>query len=180
MADSTEKPRKPKATEINPLLIDWIEDYKLDWQSTTEFVHQLLYEALLNYGRSRNDLTRVPRLGGTATPDRNTSLRSALACEEINFPTRKQPGSAVDPPVAIPPDLQGGGAVPSNAREKKKVQYTDGFNAFWKLYQSAPKKASGQSKSPLSRNGKGFVHEEAQRIIDATGNCIRPAAAHPT
>ena len=60
MTDSTERPRKPKGKviEINPLLIDWIEDYKLDWQSTTEFVHQLLYEALLNYGQSQNDLTQ--------------------------------------------------------------------------------------------------------------------------
>ena len=166
--------RKDVQIWLNPLLADWIDDISPKWLNRTAMVNQLVFEALSQHEQAPEGLTRVPRLGGTATPMGNTSLRSALACEEINYPRREQPRSAEPLPVVIPPDLKGGGAVPSNARENKKVQYTDGFNAFWKLYQSAPKKASGQNKLTAFKEWqKALVHEEAQRIVDAIGNCIR-------
>ena len=159
---------------INPIVHDWLKDLCPEFVPVTSFANWLLVEAMTAIENRPEGLTRVPRLGGTATPNGNTSLRSALALEEINQPTREQPGSAADPPVVIPPDLQGGGAVPSNAREAKKVQYTDGFNAFWKLYQSAPSKANSQNKIKAFRHWRtALLEEDAQRIIDAIGNCIR-------
>ena len=159
---------------INPLILDWIDEHCPEYMPRTAFINHLLQTALMDLSHPPEGLTRVPRLGGTATQRQDTSLRSALALEEINLPRNEPPRSAERLPVLITPDLQRGGAVPSNAREEKKIQYTDGFNTFWKLYQSAPKKASGQNKlTAFKQWQKALLHEEAQRIVDAIGNCIR-------
>lgn len=143
---TTDDKRSDVQIWLNPLLADWIDDISPKWLSRTAMVNQLVFEALCQYEQAPEGLTRVPRMGGTATQKGNTSLRSALALEEINLPTKEQPRSAGRLPTPNIPEPKRGGAVPSNARAKQKSEYSESFDVFWKLYQSAPRKANGQKK----------------------------------
>ena len=148
----------PKRYELNPLINDWLIDECPPWQTPTTFLNDLVFHALGELHKTPEGLTRVRRLGkpSTATKGQASSLplgTSALLNEEINVrPSELNPPRAVDPTSPDIPDKRAEVLPSSNyyaQKKQKKTDYTEGFNEFWKLYQSAPRKANGQKK-PLA------------------------------
>ena len=106
--------KDPFKVQINPLLLDWIDELCPPWQSRTSFTNDLVHSALLG-------LTPCATLG-TAKPlagSRYCSLDLKIQNEEINHPQDRRAVTPEDSEETAK-------AVPSNARAretKPKNQY---------------------------------------------------------
>ena len=106
--------KDPFKVQINPLLLDWIDELCPPWQSRTSFTNDLVHSALLG-------LTPCATLG-TAKPlagSRYFVLDQKIRNEEINHPQDRRAVTPEDSEETAK-------AVPSNARAretKPKNQY---------------------------------------------------------
>jgi hypothetical protein len=55
--------------------------------------------------------------------------------------------------------------APKTPKSKRKVDYSDEFNEFWKLYQSAPDRVSSQTKPKAYDEWKGIVALEGPETL---------------
>ena len=55
--------------------------------------------------------------------------------------------------------------APKTPKSKRKVDYSDDFNQFWKLYQSAPDRVSSQTKPKAYDEWKGIVALEGPETL---------------
>ena len=97
--------------------------------------------------------------------------------EEINHRVSDpNPSRAVDPTSPDIPDQRAEVLPSSNyyaQKKQKKTDYTEGFNEFWKRYQSAPRKAIGQKKPLAFEAWKQALQEaSAEEITKAIAAAI--------
>lgn len=64
-------------------------------------------------------------------------------------------------------------SAPKKPKSSRRIAYSEEFDAFWKLYQSAPSRVSSQTKPKAFDEWKAIVKEEApERLLEAARRAI--------
>ena len=154
-----------------------INSAKSKYQSTSSFVCCLVEDGLL---RLRNPISmdKAPALGNS-----DNELSNSITL----LPEQNGPCLPAEQPSLVIHDTNGQAVSSSQesfqlnsytAQKTKKsavkTEYTPAFDAFWKVYQSAPNKANRQSK-PLAfkEYKKALSCEPAERLIEAARRAVK-------
>lgn len=144
--------------EIHESLVPTIEAHCPEYLSLQAFCNQTIHQALTG------QLTYAPTVSVRET---NSSPKST--------PEHVVAGMAVPAvEMAVPLETKiSKETIDSTVRKKSRTQGSDEFQAFWKLYQSCPLKASNQRKNKAwDEWRKAIKIETPERLTEALENAI--------
>ena len=153
--------------QIPPKLVSLIEPHRPEWKSESEFCADLIYQGLL---RLRNPIRMEtdPALGNN-----NNSINNGPVIPQDN-------GSCLpaQQPTLVIHDTNGQ-VVSSKGtsqliKKSTKNEYTEAFNAFWKLYLKAPRVVNQPTKHKGYQEWKKALSiETGERLIEALRRAIK-------